>query len=219
MKLLAIGDSFTYGEELLDRNNCWPSLVGKKLNFDVKNLGKPGGSNWRLVRKLLSTNLEDCDLVLIGWSHYDRFEIADELGVWDIWPGGKRTKYCEEASWRKKITHYVGRHHNDEYLYQMYFIYVILVQNWLAQKNNIPFLMMDAFGNHEEPLRFAPQFKSFFDQVDVNTFIGWPNESMLEWTKNVEFGIGGHFLDEGHQIVADIIYNNLIRLYPNLINI
>ena len=116
------------------------------------------------------------------------------------------------------MTQYVGRHHNDEYLYQMYFIYVILVQNWLAQ-NNIPFLMMDAFGNHEEPLRFAPQFKSFFDQVDVNTFIGWPNESMSEWTKNVECGIGGHFLDEGHQIVADIIYNNLIRLYPNLINI
>ena len=218
MKLLAIGDSFVYGEELTDRNDCWASLVGKKLNFDVDNLGKPGGSNWRLVRKLLSLSATSYDLVLIGWSHYDRFEVADELGIWDIWPGGKRTKYCEEAPWRKTMTHYVGRHHNDEYLYNMYLLYVILIQNWLTQ-NNIPFLMMDAFGNHEDPLRFAPQFKPLFDQVSATTFIGWPSESMVEWTNGVEYGVGGHFLTEGHQIVADIIYDNLKLLYPKIINI
>ena len=107
---------------------------------------------------------------------------------------------------------------DDEYLYNMYLLYVILIQNWLTQ-NNIPFLMMDAFGNHEDPLRFAPQFKPLFDQVSATTFIGWPSESMVEWTNGVEYGVGGHFLTEGHQIVADIIYDNLKLLYPNIINI
>ena len=49
MRLLTVGDSFTYGEELSDLNNAWPCLLGKQLGWSVTNLGQPASGNTRMV--------------------------------------------------------------------------------------------------------------------------------------------------------------------------
>lgn len=211
-KLLALGDSFTYGEELDDRKNCWAQLVADEFGLELDNCGIPGGSNQRVMRMLMMHNLVDVSLVCIGWSHFDRFEASDELGTWDIWPGGKRTGYVKEAPWRKTLVDYVSRHHNDDNFYMHYLSYIVLVQSYLSQRN-IPFIMMDAFGNHLDPRRYDQRFKVLLDQVDTNKFIGWPNSSMMDWAKDTPHGPGNHFLDEGHAIVAQQVIQQAKKVY------
>lgn len=211
-KLLALGDSFTYGEELQDRNQCWAQLVANHFNLELDNQGIPGGSNQRVMRMLMMHSLKDVSLVCIGWSHYDRFEASDELGTWDIWPGGKRSKYVEEASWRKTLTDYVTRHHNDDNLYMHYLTYIVLVQSYLTQRQ-IPFIMMDAFGNHIDSRRTDNKFAVLLDQVNPNTFLGWPDSTMMDWAKHTPHGPGNHFLEEGHKIVADRVIQQIDQIY------
>jgi hypothetical protein len=203
-KLLALGDSFTYGEELVDRSNAWAYQVGRRFNLDVVNLGQPGGSNYRALRLLLEQNIDDYALILIGYSHYDRLELADECGVYDSWPGGRRRKFREEAPWRAQIIDYITVHHDDDYLYRQYLMQIILTQSYLKH-HNTPYIMMDAFGNHKAPQRFLKENSHIVSSVDTNHFIGWPNETMAEWTAGLPQGPGGHFLEEGHEVVSQKI--------------
>ena len=215
-KLLALGDSFTYGEELDNRSCAWAYQVGQRFNLDVVNLGLPGGSNYRALRLLLEQNINDYSLVLIGYSHYDRLELADECGVYDSWPGGMRKKFREQAPWRAQIIDYITMHHNDDYLYRQYLMQIILTQSYLKQ-HNIPYIMMDAFGNHKAPQRFLKENSHIVSSVDTNHFIGWPHETMAEWTVGLPQGPGGHFLNEGHTVVAEKICKRLIDLgYKNV---
>lgn len=211
-QLLALGDSFTYGEELQDRNKCWAQQVADYFHLELDNQGIPGGSNQRVLRKLMMNSLENVSLVCIGWSHYDRFEASDELGNWCLWPGGKRSKYVEEASWRKILTDYIARHHNDDTFYMNYLTYIVLVQSYLRQQK-IPFIMMDAFGNHLDSRRTDTKFNVLLNQVDPTTFIGWPDSTMMDWAKNTPHGPGNHFLEEGHKIVADRVIERLKQIY------
>jgi lysophospholipase L1-like esterase len=89
--LLAIGDSHTFGAEILGEGNhydienqslAWPAKLGKLLNFDnVINLGSSGGGNMRIERKLveyLATNPKP-NAVIIGWTTLGRFEYCDSI--------------------------------------------------------------------------------------------------------------------------------------------
>jgi lysophospholipase L1-like esterase len=208
MKILAIGDSYTYGSELSDLNKAWPVLVANQLGCEVDNKGKPAGSNYRIVRKLLESNITNYDIVLIGWSGFDRIEFCDDCGVWDLWPGGKRTDYKKEFPVRSTLIDYITRNHNDDYLYQQYLMQIILTQTYLKHHNK-KYVMMDAFINAEQPMRFAEQNQHLFNEVDSTKFIGWPDTTMMDWAKDTPHGPGLHFLDEGHQIVANRVYNCL----------
>mgnify|MGYP001579953234 FL=1 len=211
-KILALGDSFTWGEELEDRHDCWAQRVADHFNLKLDNHGIAGGSNQRAMRMLMMHTLKDVALVCIGWSHFDRFEVSDELGTWDIWPGGQRSKYVKEASWRKTLTDYVSRHHNDDNLYMHYLTYIVLVQSYLKQKQ-IPFIMMDAFGNNEDQRRTDSKFKVLLDQVNSDTFIGWPDSTMMDWAKDTPHGPGNHFLEQGHEIVANRVIKQVNKIY------
>lgn len=216
--LLAIGDSFTYGEELSDLNNAWPQILGNKLGYKVINKGVPGSCNYRMMRHLVDCNLSNIDLVVIGWSHFDRVEVADEEGIYETWPGGNRTKQRGQAKWRGDFIDYFSRHHNDDYLYRQYLLYIILSQNHLVA-NNTQYIMLDAFGNHKDLRRFDLANADLIKQINVKHFLGWPTESMMEWTVDAPCGNkwpilkgpGGHFLDEGHRIVADKIYEYMFK--------
>ena len=88
-KLLTVGDSFTYGEELADKTSAWPQILANKLNYSLTNLGQPSASNDKILRKTIDHLVRepDVDLVVIGWSNIGRREHADEFGYYDVWPG------------------------------------------------------------------------------------------------------------------------------------
>lgn len=210
MKLYTIGDSFTYGEELVDKSLAWPCLLAKKLNVDLNNLARPGSGNTRMVRHTVE-QVDNYDLVIIAWSHFARSETADINGFYDIWPGCSALPHKEFHPWRAEIINYNNRYHNDDYLYRQYLLNIILLQKYL-RANDKKYIMLDSFGNHQANQRIAENNKDLLKQIDNTYYLGWPDESMMEWTGICARGSGGHFLEQGHELVADKIYEHIRHL-------
>jgi hypothetical protein len=72
--------------------------------------------------------------------------------------------------------------------------------------------MLDAFGNNKVRNKFKGKNQDLLDQIDTRRYLGWPNESMMEWTFRTPQGPRGHFLEDGHRIVADKIYEYIRHL-------
>jgi hypothetical protein len=207
MKLLTLGDSFTYGEELNDLNCSWPILVAERQGYELSNLSKPGSGNTRIVRTLLE-HVNSYNIIIIAWSHFARIEFADDHSVYDTWPGHTGFGF-NNISYRKTLIRYISKYYNDSYLYRQYLINVILAQNYLKQHNK-QYIMLDAFGNTQNLERNKNQ--DLIDQIDKKLFLGWPNESMMEWTYGTAQGPRGHFLEDGHKIVAEKINEHIRHL-------
>ena len=199
--ILAAGDSFTYGEELSDRNVAWPYLVAAELGAAVTNTGIPSGGNTQITRNVIEHVLSDNppDLVLIGWTSPGRVEFCDDEGTFDIWPGyaGKWTHHDH----RSKLADYINRHHDAAYLYKQYITNIILLQTFLKY-HNIKYLMMVVAGNEYYKNTFANEFIALRGKVDADYFVG-AGKGMAEWTYKLPQGPNRHFLDEGHRVVAD----------------
>lgn len=80
--LYAFGDSYTFGfnffkEHLKDRLNLvYPFFLSQKLGVSVKNISYPAVSNWWIARQVMSTNFNESDVVVIGWTSNFRFEFG-----------------------------------------------------------------------------------------------------------------------------------------------
>ena len=208
-RLLTVGDSFTYGDELADpAKSAWPAIVSNSIDMSPTNLGMPGRGNTRMVRAVVE-NSNQFDAVIIAWSHFDRIEIADEIDVFDIWPGRINVPNKYQYPWRATVTDYYSRHHNDDYLYRQYLLNIVLVQSYL-KLNNKPYLMFDVFGNHQDPRRYDTKNRDLIEQIDTQYFVGWPNEAMVDWMGDCPVGPRGHPLELGHQRTAEHI-NEYIR--------
>lgn len=211
MRLLTVGDSFTYGEELVDPQvSAWPFLLGAKLGYEVTNLAKPGSGNTRMVRHCVE-HVNNYDMAIIAWSHFARIEMADEGGFYDLWPGGGHLPHRGWADWRWEIINYFTKHHNDDYLYRQYLLNIILIQNFF-KANNKRYLILDSFGNHQVNQRIAEQNKDLLDQIDGTYYVGWPTTTMMEWAYQCPVGPRKHFLEEGHIKVAEKIYQHMEQL-------
>ena len=210
MKLLTVGDSFTYGEELSDLTNAWPNVLSNKLNCELTNLARPGSGNSRMVRHTVEQS-NNYDIIIIAWSHFARTELADENSFYDVWPGCSDLPHKEYSPWRTDIIKYYTKHHNDDYLYRQYLLNIILTQHYL-KTNNKRYLMLDSFGNHQSNARIDHSNTDLLNQIDEQYYPGWPTESMMEWTYGCSSGPAGHFLEEGHQRIADKIYEHIRNL-------
>lgn len=206
MKLLTVGDSFTWGSELADQRQAWPYLLAEQIGYSVDNLAVPGTGNTRVTRTVVE-NFEDYDLIIVAWSHYGRLEFSDDYGVYDTWPGHRGITFTGEVAHRKKLLDYINRHHNSRYLYKQYLVNVLLLQSFLKQHNK-KYVMLDTFGNLDK----RKEFYNLTKQVDSTNYLGWPDETMMEWTDGCAQGPSGHFLGEGHRQVANKIYEHIRRI-------
>jgi hypothetical protein len=210
MKLLTVGDSFTYGEELGDKNLAWPQLLADRLGYELTNWARPASGNTRMIRNV-TMNASYFDLIIIAWSHFGRIEFADEIGSYDLWPGCQSLQHSQSASWRSEVINYITRYHNDEYLYRQYLINIVLLQSFL-KTNNKKYIMLDTFDNNSSKHRFQEKNKDLLNQIDKFSYLGWPNETMMEWTHGSPNGPRGHFLEQGHAIVANKVYEHIRHL-------
>lgn len=208
MKILTLGDSFTYGEELQDTNTAWPYLLAQRLHGTVSNLGRPAQGNTRMAREcVLSGN--EYDLVIIAWSHFARIEFSDEKGTYDIWPGSNTNMFTHpDVTFRQELVSYITRHYSDEYLYNQYLLNILSCQRYLEQYQ-VRYVFLDAFDNNEHRHLGNHRLQQ---QINPNYYLGWPNETMMEWTYGCSQGPRGHFLDQGHIKVADKIYEHIRHL-------
>jgi len=203
--ILAIGDSFTFGDELVNRHiSAWPVLVGQSLNSTVVNLGVPSSGNTRMVRTAIEQSGR-YDLVIVAWSHFARLEFGDTVGTFDIWPGctSKSVQFENQYGHRRKLLDYISRYYSDKYMYRQYLINVILLQNYFKATGQ-KYVMLEAFGNNNEGyFKFTNDIQDLVNQIDPTYFMTWPNETMMNWTMGVAKGDKGHFVEDGHRIVAD----------------
>ena len=213
MKLLTVGDSFTYGEELADRNNAWPQLLATQLNYEVVNLGRPSASNDKILRTTLDyLAVDSADLVVIGWSNIGRSEHADEFGYYDVWPGYQGGIFARDGfNWRNELVDYVSRYHNSEAIHRKWVQQVILLQSYLKSRG-IRYVMLNIVQNEYYKKKYFDGQQQFFNQVDKETFLGFNDSGMMEWTFGKTQGPNGHFLEEGHTIVANRIYEHIRNL-------
>ncbi|SRR6056297_1594173 len=85
-RLVAFGCSHTFGVGLPDSEYCkkrdtsfkpsqlsWAGHVAKTMNRELVNKGWPGGSNKRIWHSIVNFDYHDDDLVIIQWSHFQRF--------------------------------------------------------------------------------------------------------------------------------------------------
>lgn len=204
MKILAVGDSFTYGYELADRQQAWPFLLGNMIDADVTNLAVPGSGNTQIVRNIVE-HATDYDLVVVGWSSPGRIEFADQLGTYDVWPGWQgKNKVPHRVEIAKQLT----LAHNDEYLFRQFLINIILVQAYLTA-HNIPCIMASTQGQSEHYYNNCKLLAlDLLNKINYNDFIEWPENGMAEWTFGCTQGPEHHFLEDGHERVAEKFYEH-----------
>ena len=75
-------------------------------------------------------------------------------------------------------------------------------------------MMLDAFLNNQGSMRNRHQ--ELVTQIDTEHFLGWPTETMMEWSGDAPEGQFGHFLELGHSRVAEKIHQHLIHSRNNL---
>lgn len=84
MKFYFNGCSLTYGAELENpKQFSWPTLVAKSINVDFVNDAVSGGTNDRIMYKIL-LNLHDFDFFFIAWTSYTRFTEYNPVDNYEV---------------------------------------------------------------------------------------------------------------------------------------
>lgn len=216
-RIIAVGDSFTFGEELANpQEDCYVQKLADLVGAPhVENLAKPGSGNKRMVRNVLESviNGKPVDMFVIGWSSPGRMEFADAQGIYDLWPGyGGALFRHDHQDWRLELLDFINKHHDPEYLYKHYFLFdAIMLQSFLKQMG-IKYIMLTTVANEYYHKTFGPRLQPLVNQIDVAQFVGWPTEGMAEWTAKCKRGPNGHFLEDGHKRVASKLYEHIGNL-------
>jgi len=208
-RVLTVGCSFTYGEELKHPYaDAWPVILSRKNGWDVTNLGKGGGSNDRSTRVVFEEIDKEYDLIVVAWTVPDRFEVAHRNATLDInvQSGTKRN-----LPW---VTDYYANHYDRFYSYSKWIRQVILLQSYFKQRNQ-RYLFCSTFGMWSD-LRidayeeYSMMLQPLIKQVDATHYVDWPQWGMTDWMGDCDKGPNGHPLEAGHNQIA-IRINEHIR--------
>lgn len=207
--IYAIGDSFTIGDELPSKDLAWPAILSNKLNKPIINKGRPATGNKRMVKRAIDAVLDHSELIIIGWSDCNRQEFSDEAGIYDIWAGRNYKAFqLEDPSHRVNLVKYMTAYDTPEYYYANWLRQIILVQS-LCKLHNIPCVMFIACGADESHTKYHTQFPELVNAIDHSMFIADMFTCVGEWTYGTPHGPGGHPLAEGHEIIANKVYEHL----------
>ena len=222
-KVLALGDSFTYGEELENREEtCWIHIVARELGVELKNAARPGCSNDYIIKKLMREILSESyqpNLIIIGWTSVSRIEQADcEMGVWDSWPGRKLVGN-NKGSFREELIKYRTMYNNENWEHRRWLRQLLLVQDF-CKARNIDFRFVNTFRNQHIPITsdWAPGY--LVDNIITNKFYGWDNRTgIVDWCHDsvtntmIDRMPGGHPGYKSQKMIADkfLEYHRLSR--------
>jgi len=249
-KLLVSGCSFTasgehshvpikevHGEYLEGydyRFKKWPEIVSEQLDLKLVNLARCGNSHERIAESLMEYILknghDDIEMVLVGWTEFNRFlfETADKTSYFK-----PPEKYkMNITTWRTG-----GRPQDDLSLWQEFrkkfgivkieqdIKTIFLLQEFLEIRNiEHKFFSLLRFDNIHSSYSNKQFFRrvvnnEFFNQINGENFHGWPvftqlggKPSFIPLPRNViKDGMDGHPNKRGHQMIAKDILNFIER--------
>ena len=227
-KVIAIGDSFTRGDELADcpeqlheylfpfqySQSTWPASIAKLLDceYECYSLGGIGNQwiSWKTADKL-----QQDTLVIVNWTWFERFDYIDPAT--DLWT-------TTHPRYEDKLNHYFYRNLDSD----IWNLYRNLQQMHssisLLKQNDINFIMTCV----------DPHYGANFDYFrppgsDVSThwetaitnlqaqvkhyIVNFYGYTFLEWAKHKNFKIGpnGHPLEKAHVEAAKYINTHTIE--------
>ena len=206
--IYAIGDSFTFGDELRDKNHAWPNVLSKMLNIPIVNKGRPATGNLRMVKRAMDAVFNNAELIIIGWSDVNRIEFADDDGIYDLWAARNYRSFMDNFDHRSGIIKYMTAYDVPEYHYARWLRYVILIQNF-CKFNNIPLVMFISCGANESHQQYESKFFHLLNHIDKTQFVDGMHNSVAEWCYGLPYGSNGHPLQEGHQLIAKKINEHI----------
>jgi lysophospholipase L1-like esterase len=211
--IYCIGDSFTYGEELSNREqDAYPYVLSRMLETTVTNLGKPATGNYRMVKRTMDIVLNHKpELIVIGWSDPARQEFADDIGIVDLWAGRNYRNMQNSSDHRRDLIKYMTAYDVPGYYYTKWLRQIILLQSF-CQANNVRCVMFNACNAEDWNRTYMAKHQDLVEHVDATTFVGWPLSGSTEWCFKTPHGPGGHPLEQGHQIIANKIYEHIRNL-------
>ena len=227
MTILVLGDSLSFGAELPDLPGdsssfygnarwdenllklidinpsvySWPTLLGKMLGHNVVNLSLIGGSNSRIFRRaIIETSANEYDLVICAWTSLGRFDLT--LNGRDYCLSLGSSAESETNQWFKEfiVKHYDAGHDIERTMSE-----ILALQSYFKQKKQ-KYLFVNAIRTIA-----GSEYKLLIDQIDHDHFITW-HESFCMWCKGLPFGPSGHFLEQGHELVAQRMFDYIKRL-------
>lgn len=221
-RVIAIGDSFTRGDELADCppqteiDDCasastWPALLAQSLDVTYQSCSLGGaGNQW--ISWQVGCRLKPDTLYVVNWSWFERFDYVDIDS--DLWT----TTHPQHED---KLDHYFYRNIDSDIwnlhrnLQQMHSAISLLKQN------NSAFIMtcLDTqynltYNDLRSPgpgtIAWTKAISSLQEQV-LPYIVDFEGQSFLEWTKRKHYPIGpnGHPLEKAHAEAAKYI-NTLV---------
>lgn len=139
------------GKDLAD---VWPTLLSKKLNYELKNLGIGGSSNYSIIKRFIEHAhlINENDIVIIGWTNITRFQLVnvEENTFNEIQPGNIGGFLGTQVSQKSIDEIFVNRTHSlwiDEIITYINFINFLLFKNntkifhWTSDYNMAEYLL------------------------------------------------------------------------------
>lgn len=200
MKLYTIGDSWTFGEELVNpKEDSWPSVLSKELDCEVVNEAECGGPNDWMFRRTIEWVCQqkslDNTIVIVAWSEPNRREEKFNPVMYG-------TKL-----WRKVMKYF----YSDELSHYKSICYMVSLQEFLKSKN-VKYLFFQPWCDilsSEKRLQTIRNNKSKFSD--------WLSESVPGVFYPKKLGVGDIIKDIDKKYVMGpyILHGKLETAHPN----
>lgn len=221
--MIAIGDSFTRGDELADcpinqsleknhSNMTWPALIAKEHNIDYKCSAIGGKGNhwisWQVAAYIHNYKSVD-SLFIINWSWLERFDYVNIDN--DEW-------LTTHPRHENKLDHYFYRnldsdlwnvHRNRQQIHSTVA---------LLKEHNIDFIMtcIDPLCSTDVWSNRSTEWTQSMSILDISSNITtFDNMTFLEWSHINDFKCGpnGHPLEDAHSAAAQYIQRTVPLLH------
>jgi hypothetical protein len=190
----------------------WSTLLGEKLNMEVRNYGVGAAGNQSIFDQFCihSDEIEENDIVIIGWSFVHRYRWAHhDFNKWHFFGAGpidSIMKTFQDKQTHEKITY----NRTSELYFDEVFNYIKLIDVLTKAKNFKTYYWFSDQGLIEKLNRETP---------NKDRFILWKNE-MLDMVykkggKNIQQETNGevgdnHLGESGHIVQSNLIYDHLM---------
>lgn len=219
--LVALGDSWTYGSELEDRNQAWPYGLAKLIGCDqVLNLGKPATSIYHLllqVAEFEKTGISD-PVFIIGITDEARYMFWDsQENDWHNLTGVN--ELAEKPGMSRFIKEFVTV--ADTMPYRKFYLGLVLswLQNYFKthnyqyvmfkQFNSVPELWCDGMLDRTRLYRNGVSILADLTKLPEKDFDpdGEPYDWDLAMLNNPYFTNKiAHPCEQGHKFIAELLY-------------
>ena len=194
--------------------NVWPTLLGKKLNLEVKNMAFGGDSNYAIFDQFLNVVdlIKEGDVIIFGWTHAVRFQAANPIsrnGFNQILPS--ITDYPDTGLSIKAVEEILVNRSNPIWIKEV-LNWIKLIDSYSGLKNIKSYHWASdgtiLKGLKKDNLITVPiPFEDLCGYVnsDINYKDGISKSTIHQETNGeVEDGHHGEF---GHKLMCDFIYN------------